>query len=142
MSSHRRRRRRAVDGEQLLAPGARRAEAERAKEDGVGRTAVVLVGVVASPPAVAELSALELHEGLADVVEALARAVFERHRRRAARGAYNLLIRRRTALRVMLPMTKRHSSPVLSDLAFLAWPFFTTESGYQRDKVLTICINL
>ena len=90
ISSDRRRRRRAVDGEQLLALGAaavaeagREActKAGRAKEDGVGRTAVVLVGVVASPPAVAELSALELHEGLTDVVEALARAVFERHRR-------------------------------------------------------------
>ena len=90
LSSHRRRRRRAVNGEQLLALDAaavaeagREActKAGRAKEDGVGRTAVVLVGVVASPPAVAELSALELHEGLTDVVEALARAVFERHRR-------------------------------------------------------------
>ena len=66
ISSDRRRRRRAVDGEQLLALGARRAKAGRPKEDGVGRTAVVLVGVVASPPAVAELSALELHEGLTD----------------------------------------------------------------------------
>ena len=55
ISSDRRRRRRAVDGEQLLALGARCAKAGRAKEDGVGRTAVVLVGVVASPPAVAEL---------------------------------------------------------------------------------------
>ena len=69
MDSHGRRRRRAVDGEQLLALGAAavaeagreaRAEAGRAKEDGVGRAAVVIVDSVASPPAVADFSALEL----------------------------------------------------------------------------------
>ena len=52
LSSHGRRRRRAVDGEQLLALGAAavaeagweaRAEAGRAKEDGVGRAAVVVL---------------------------------------------------------------------------------------------------
>ena len=57
MSSDRRRRRRAVDGEQLFALGAAAvakaggeacAKARRAKEDGVGRAAVVLVGVVAA----------------------------------------------------------------------------------------------
>ena len=93
LSSHRGRRRRAVDGEQLLALGAAavaeagreaRAEAGRAKEDGVGRAAVVVL--VASPATVADFPALELHKCLVDVVEALARAVFERHRRRAARG--------------------------------------------------------
>ena len=76
ISSDRRRRRRAVDGEQLLALGARRAKARRPKEDGVGRAAVVIIGRggVAPPPPVAELSALELHEGLTDVVEALRRS--------------------------------------------------------------------
>ena len=96
VDSHGRRRRRAVDGEQLLALGAAavaeagreaRAEAGRAKEDGVGRAAVVLVGVVAAPAPVAEFSALELDEGFSHGVEALARAVIERLRRRAARGA-------------------------------------------------------
>ena len=87
ISSDRRRRRRAVDGEQLLALGARRAKAGRPKEDGVGRTAVVLVGVVASPPPVAEFSALELYKGLAHGVEALTWVIVERRRRRAARGA-------------------------------------------------------
>ena len=98
VDSHGRRRRRAVDGEQLLALGAaavaeagREActKAGRAKEDGVGRATVVFTanGVVASPPAVADFSALELYEGLADVVEALLGAVIERRRRRAARGA-------------------------------------------------------
>ena len=62
MSSHGRRRRRAFDREQFLALGAAAvaeagreacAEAGRAKEDGVGRAAVVLVGV-SSPPAVAD----------------------------------------------------------------------------------------
>ena len=50
-SSDRRRRRRAVDGEQLLALGARRAKTRRAKEDGVGAAAVVFTanGVVAAP---------------------------------------------------------------------------------------------
>lgn len=95
MSSHRGRRRRAVDGEQLLALGAAAvaeagreacAKAGRAKEDGVGRAAVVLV-VGASPPPVADFPALELDEGLADVVKALARAVVEWLWRRAARGA-------------------------------------------------------
>ena len=56
MSSDRRRWRRAVDGEQLLALGAAAvakaggeacAEAGRAKEDGVGRAAVVIVDSVA-----------------------------------------------------------------------------------------------
>ena len=88
LSSHGRRRRRAVDGEQLLALGARRAKTRRAKEDGVGAAAVVLVGVVASPPAVAELSALELDECLAHRVKPLARVIIERRRRRAARGAH------------------------------------------------------
>ena len=87
MSSHRRRRRRAVDGEQFLALGAAAvakaggeacAKAGRAKEDGVGRAAVVIVDSVASPPAVADFPALELDEGLANVVEALARAVVQR----------------------------------------------------------------
>ena len=59
LSSHRRRRRRAVDGEQLLALGAAavaeagreaRAKAGRAKEDGVGRAAVVLVAGTSPPP--------------------------------------------------------------------------------------------
>ena len=52
ISSDRRRRRRAVNGEQLLALGARRAKAGRPKEDGVGRTAVVVLVAGASPPAV------------------------------------------------------------------------------------------
>ena len=95
LSSHGRRRRRAVDGEQLLALGAAAvakaggeacAKTRRAKEDGVGRAAVVLV-IGASPPPVADFPALELYEGLADVVEALARAVIQRRRRRAARGS-------------------------------------------------------
>ena len=71
MDSHGRRRRRAVNGKQLLALGAaavaeagREActKAGRAKEDGVGRATVVFTanGVVASPPAVADFSALEL----------------------------------------------------------------------------------
>ena len=56
LSSDRRRRRRAVDGKQLLALGASAvaksggeacAEAGRAKEDGVGRAAVVIVDSVA-----------------------------------------------------------------------------------------------
>ena len=77
LSSHRGRRRRAVDGEQLLALGAAAvakaggeacAKAGRAKEDGVGRAAVVIVDSVASPPAVAQFPALQLDEGLADVV--------------------------------------------------------------------------
>ena len=68
LSSHGRRRRRAVDGEQLLALGAAavaeagreaRAEAGRAKEDGVGRAAVVIVDSVASPPAVAHVQAAD-----------------------------------------------------------------------------------
>ena len=72
LSSNRRRRRRAVDGEQLLALGAaavaeagREActKAGRAKEDGVGRAAVVIL-VGASPPPVAQFPALELYEGL------------------------------------------------------------------------------
>ena len=99
LSSDRRRRRRAVDGEQLLALSAaavaeagREActKAGRAKEDGVGRATVVFTanGVVASPPPVADFSALELDKGLPDVVEALARAVVERLWRRAARGAH------------------------------------------------------
>ena len=54
VDSHGRRRRRAVDGEQLLALGAAAvaeaggeacAEAGRAKEDGVGRAAVVIVDI-------------------------------------------------------------------------------------------------
>ena len=86
MSSHWRRRRRAVDGEQLFALGAAAvakaggeacAEAGRAKEDGVGRAAIVVL-VAASPATVAEFPALELDEGLPDVVEALARAVVQR----------------------------------------------------------------
>merc|ERR1719331_2197086 len=97
LSSHRRRQRRAVDGEQFLALGAAavakaggeaRAEAGRAKEDGVGRAAVVVLVAGASPTPVPEFSALQFDKGLANVVEALARAVFERHRRRAARGAH------------------------------------------------------
>ena len=69
LSSHGRRRRRAVDGEQLLALGAAavaeagreaRAEAGRAKEDGVGRAAVVVLVAGASPPPVPEFSALQL----------------------------------------------------------------------------------
>ena len=91
ISSDRRRRRRAVDGEQLLALGARHAKAGRPKEDGVGRAAVVVIigrGGVAPPPAVAELSALEFHEGLAHGVEALTWVIVERRRRRAARGAH------------------------------------------------------
>ena len=36
----------------------------------------------------ADFPALELYERLADVVEALARAVIQRRRRRAARGAH------------------------------------------------------
>ena len=61
LSSHGRRRRRAVDGEQLLALGAAAvakargeacAKAGRAKEDGVGRAAVVVLVAGASPPAV------------------------------------------------------------------------------------------
>ena len=97
VDSHGRRRRRAVDGEQLLALGATAvakaggeacAEAGRAKEDGVGRAAVVIVDSVASPPAVADFPALQFDKGLADVVEALARAVIQRRRRRAARGAH------------------------------------------------------
>ena len=96
VDSHGRRRRRAVDGEQLLALGAaavaeagREActKAGRAKEDGVGRAAIVVL-VAASPATVAEFPALELDEGLPDVVEALARAVVERLWRRAARGAH------------------------------------------------------
>ena len=96
MSSHGRRRRRAFDREQFLALGAAAvaeagreacAEAGRAKEDGGGRAAVVLVGVVAAPAPVADFPALELDEGLADVVKALARAVVEWLWRRAARGA-------------------------------------------------------
>ena len=80
VDSHGRRRRRAVDGEQLLAFGAAavakargeaRAKARRAKEDGVGRAAVVVLAG-ASPPPVADFPALELDEGLPDVVEALA----------------------------------------------------------------------
>ena len=76
MSSHGRRRRRAVNGKQLLALGAAAvaeaggeacAKAPRAKEDGVGRAAVVLVVGASSPP-VADFPALELDEGLADVV--------------------------------------------------------------------------
>ena len=70
MSSHRRRRRRAVNGEQLLALGASAvakaggeacAKAGRAKEDGVGRAAVVFTanGVVAPSPPVADFSALQ-----------------------------------------------------------------------------------
>ena len=60
ISSDRRRRRRAVDGEQLLALGARRAKTRCTKEDGVGRAAVVIIDRdgVAPPPPVAELSAL------------------------------------------------------------------------------------
>ena len=63
LSSHRGRRRRAVDGEQLLALGAAAvakaggeacAKAGRAEDNGVGRAAVVLVAG-ASPPPVAEL---------------------------------------------------------------------------------------
>ena len=78
LSSHWRRRRRAVDGEQLLALGAAAVakaggeactKAWRAKEDGVGRAAVVLV-VGASPPPVADFPALELDEGLSNVVKA------------------------------------------------------------------------
>ena len=78
LSSHGRRRRRAVDGEQLLALGAAAvaeagreacAKAGRAKEDGVGRAAVVVVVAGASPPPVAQFSALQFHKGLADVVE-------------------------------------------------------------------------
>ena len=98
ISSDRRRRRRAVDGEQLLAldaaavakaGGEACTKAGRAKEDGVGRAAVVFTanGVVAAPAPVAEFSALELDEGFSHGVEALARAVIERLRRRAARGA-------------------------------------------------------
>ena len=84
VDSHGRRRRRAVNGEQLLALGAAavaeagreaRAEAGRAKEDGVGRAAVVVLVAGASPPPVADFPALELDEGLSNVVEALARAV-------------------------------------------------------------------
>ena len=68
ISSDRRRRRRAVDGEQLLALGARRAKTRRAKEDGVGRAAVVLiVDSVASPPAVADFPALQFHKEGHDV---------------------------------------------------------------------------
>ena len=68
LSSHGRRRRRAVDGEQLLALGAAAvakaggeacAEAGSAKEDGVGRAAVVIVDSVASPPAVAHVQAAD-----------------------------------------------------------------------------------
>ena len=97
ISSHRRRRRRAVDGEQLLALDAAAvakagreacAKTRRAKEDGVGAAAVALVGVVASPPPVAEFSALELYKGLAHGVEALTWVIVERRRRRAARGAH------------------------------------------------------
>ena len=78
LSSNRRRRRRAVDGEQLLAldaaavakaGGEACTKAWRAKEDGVGRAAVVLV-VGASPPPVADFPALELDEGLSNVVKA------------------------------------------------------------------------
>ena len=59
LSSHWRRRRRAVDGEQLLALGASavaeagreaRAEAGRAKEDGVGRAAVVMYAYSTNSP--------------------------------------------------------------------------------------------
>ena len=73
LSSHRRRRRRAVDGEQLLALGAAAVaeaggeactKAGRAKEDGVGRAAVVVLVASASPATVPEFSALELYEGL------------------------------------------------------------------------------
>ena len=99
LSSNRRRRRRAVDGEQLLALSAaavaeagREActKAGRAKEDGVGRATVVFTanGVVASPPAVADFSALELYKCLAHRVEALARAIIQQRRSRAARGAH------------------------------------------------------
>ena len=99
VDSHGRRRRRAVDGEQLLALGAaavaeagREActKAGRAKEDGVGRATVVFTanGVVASPPAVADFSALELYKCLAHRVEALARAIIQQRRSRAARGAH------------------------------------------------------
>ena len=96
LSSHRRRRRRAVDGEQLLALGAAavaeagreaRAEAGRAKEDGVGRAAVVVLVAGASPPAVANFPALQLDEGLAHRVKTLTRAIVERLWCRAARGA-------------------------------------------------------
>ena len=64
VDSHGRRRRRAVDGEQLLALGAAAvakaggeacAKAGRAKEDGVGRAAVVVLVAGASPPPVAEV---------------------------------------------------------------------------------------
>ena len=86
MSSHGRRRRRAVDEEQLLALRAR-SEARRAKEDGVGAAAVVIIDRdVAPPPPVANFSALQLDEGLAYRVEALARAVVEWLWRRAALG--------------------------------------------------------
>ena len=87
VDSHGRRRRRAVDGEQLLALGAAAvakaggeacAKAGRAKEDGVGRAAVVIVDSVASPATVADFPALELDEGFPNVVEALARAVVQR----------------------------------------------------------------
>ena len=99
ISSDRRRRRRAVNGEQLLALDAaavaeagREActKAGRAKEDGVGAAAIVVIdrGGVAPPAPVADFSALELDKGLPDVVEALARAVVERLWRRAARGAH------------------------------------------------------
>ena len=69
VDSHGRRRRRAVDGEQLLALGAAAvakaggeacAKAGRAKEDGVGRAAVIII--VAAPPPVADFPALELHD--------------------------------------------------------------------------------
>ena len=85
LSSHGRRRRRAVDGEQLLALGAAAvtktggeacAKAGRAKEDGVGRAAVVVL--VAPPPSVPDFPAFQLDESLADVIEALARAVVQR----------------------------------------------------------------
>ena len=65
VDSHGRRRRRAVDGEQLLALGAAavaeagreaRAEAGRAKEDGVGRAAVVFTANGVVTPSVSGFS--------------------------------------------------------------------------------------
>ena len=94
LSSHGRRRRRAVDGEQLLALGAAAvaeaggeacAKAGRAKEDGVGRAAVVIVVAGASPPPVADFPALELeyvaqtdeHEVREDRVARVGRVLFK-----------------------------------------------------------------
>ena len=74
VDSYGRRRRRAVDGEQLLALGAAAvakaggeacAKAGRAKEDGVGRAAVVVLVAGASPATVADHYLYPMQKGAA-----------------------------------------------------------------------------